>query len=143
MVGPGTGIAPFIAFLQERTQLKSLGKNWLFYGAQFRKTDHIYENELIYFQDNKVLDKLDVAFSRDQGKKIYVQDKIYESRSEFFKWIREGAYLYVCGDAINMAKDVNSMLQKIIQEQLNCSEDKSILYIKNLKKEKRYLLDVY
>ena len=143
MIGPGTGIAPFIAFLQERTQLKSDGKNWLFYGAQFRKTDHIYENELIYFQDNKVLDKLDIAFSRDQEKKIYVQDKIYEVKSEFFKWIKEGAYLYVCGDAINMAKDVNSILQKIIQEQLNCSEDKSILYIKNLKKEKRYLLDVY
>ena len=143
MIGPGTGIAPFIAFLQERKYLQSLGKNWLFYGAQYRKMDHIYEKELIDFQEKKILSKLDVAFSRDQLKKIYVQNRIYESRSKIFQWIEDGAYLYVCGDKNNMAVDVNSTLQKIIQEQLNCSEHDSILYIKNLKKEKRYLLDVY
>ena len=143
MVVPGTGIAPFIAFLQERICLQSLGKNWLFYGAQYRKMDHIYEKELIHFQENNILHKLDVAFSRDQIKKIYVQNRIYESRYKIFQWLEDGAYLYVCGDKNNMAVDVNSTLQKIIQEQLNCSEHDSILYIKNLKKEKRYLLDVY
>ena len=143
MIGPGTGIAPFISFLHERKLLKSSGKNWLFFGAQTKKDDFIYENELVDLQKNKVLDKLDLAFSQDQVKKIYVQDKMYESKLEFFKWIDEGAYLYVCGDALNMAKDVESMLHKIIQECHNCDSKESGLYIKNLKKEKRYLQDVY
>ena len=87
--------------------------------------------------------KLDLAFSRDQSKKIYVQDKMYESRAEIFQWLEDGAVLYVCGDALKMAKDVENMLKRIIKDQLDCNEIKSLEYIKNLKKEKRYLLDVY
>ena len=95
MIGPGTGIAPFIAFLQERTQLKSHGKNWLFYGAQFRKTDHIYENELIYFQDNKVLNKLDIAFSRDQAKKYMFKIKYMNRNQSFLNGLeKEPIYMY-------------------------------------------------
>ena len=143
MIGPGTGLAPFISFLQERNYLKSSGKNWLFFGAQTKINDFIYEDEILNFKKNKVLQKLDLAFSRDQLKKIYVQDKMYESRAEIFQWIEDGAILYVCGDALKMAKDVDHMLKRIIEEKLECNEDQSLEYIKNLKKEKRYLLDVY
>ena len=143
MIGPGTGIAPFISFLQERQFFGSSGKNWLFFGAQTRINDFIYENEILNFKKNNILQKLHLAFSRDQPKKIYVQDRMYESRIELFQWLEEGAVLYVCGDALKMAKDVDKMLRKIIEEQLNCDQHKSMEYIKNLKKEKRYLLDVY
>ena len=143
MIGPGTGLAPFISFLQERNYLKSSGKNWLFFGAQTKINDFIYEDEILNFKKNKVLQKLDLAFSRDQSKKIYVQDRMYESRAEIFQWIEDGAILYVCGDALKMAKDVDHMLKRIIEEKLECNEDQSLEYIKNLKKEKRYLLDVY
>ena len=143
MIGPGTGLAPFISFLQERKFLRSSGKNWLFFGAQTRINDFIYKNEILNFKKNKVLQKLDLAFSRDQSKKIYVQDKMYESRAEIFQWLEDGAILYVCGDALKMAKDVDNMLKRIIKDQLDCNEIKSLEYIKNLKKEKRYLLDVY
>ena len=143
MIGPGTGVAPFISFLQEREFLKSPGKNWLFFGAQTNKNDFIYKNEILNFQNSNILDKLDTAFSRDQFEKIYVQDKMYESRAEIFQWLEDGAILYVCGDALKMAKDVDNMLKRIIELQLDCNEIKSLEYIKNLKKEKRYLLDVY
>ena len=143
MIGPGTGLAPFISFLQERCYLKSSGKNWLFFGAQTKINDFIYQDEILNFKKNNVLQKLDLAFSRDQLKKIYVQDRMYESRVEIFQWIEDGAILYVCGDALKMAKDVDNMLKRIIKEKLECNEDKSLEYIKNLKKEKRYLLDVY
>ena len=143
MIGPGTGLAPFISFLQERNYLKSSGKNWLFFGAQTKINDFIYEDEILNFKKNKVLQKLDLAFSRDQLKKIYVQDKMYESRAEIFQWIEDGAILYVCGDALKMAKDVDNMLKRIIEENLECNAAQSLEYIKNLKKEKRYLLDVY
>ena len=143
MIGPGTGVAPFISFLQEREFLKSPGKNWLFFGAQTKKNDFIYKNEILNFQNSNILHKLDTAFSRDQFVKIYVQDKMYEAGFEIFQWIEEGAILYVCGDAIKMAKDVDLKLQKIIEEQLKCTSQESFEYIKKLKKEKRYLLDVY
>ncbi len=143
MVGPGTGIAPFISFLQERQALESGGKNWLFFGAQTQNNDFIYEDQIFEMQKNDVLQKIDLAFSRDQQKKIYVQDRMYETRSDVFQWLENDAYLYVCGDANKMAKDVDLMLHKVILTQLNCSKEKSIEYVKNLKKEKRYLLDVY
>ena len=143
MIGPGTGLAPFISFLQERKFLRSSGKNWLFFGAQTRTNDFIYENEILNLKKDKVLQKLDLAFSRDQSKKIYVQDRMYEARAEIFQWVEDGAILYVCGDAVKMANDVENMLRRIIEGQLDCNEIKSLEYIKNLKKEKRYLLDVY
>jgi sulfite reductase (NADPH) flavoprotein alpha-component len=143
MIGPGTGVAPFISFLQERKASESTGQNWLFFGAQTKDTDYLYNHEIDQLQRDGVIQKISLAFSRDQKEKIYVQDKMYEARSDFFQWIENGAYLYVCGDAYKMAKDVDLMLHKIIRLQLNCSYEESKNYVKNLKNEKRYLLDVY
>ena len=123
--------------------MKSSGKNWLFFGAQTKKNDFIYKNEILNFQNSNILHKLDTAFSRDQEEKIYVQDNMYEAGFEIVQWVELGAILYVCGDAIKMAKDVELTLQKIIEEQLKCTSQQSLEYIKKLKKEKRYLLDVY
>ena len=143
MIGPGTGVAPFISFLQERQATKSTGKNWLFFGAQTKNNDFLYKDQIIQMQKDDILQKLNLSFSRDQKEKIYVQDKMYETRSELFEWIENGAYLYVCGDAYKMAKDVDLMLHKIIRSQLDCSYEESSEYVDNLKKQKRYLLDVY
>lgn len=143
MVGPGTGLAPFRAFLQERKYQNAKGKNWLFFGDQTRNNDFIYENEIYNLKQSGFLNKLDLAFSRDQEEKNYVQHKMYSSRKELFNWIDQGAYFYVCGDATNMAKDVDNMLHQVIQEGLKTSYEKAKEYIKNLKIQKRYLQDVY
>ena len=143
MIGPGTGIAPFRAFLQEREVTKSSGKNWLFFGDQTRDNDFIYEDELKDMLNKNILTKLDLAFSRDQKEKLYVQHKIYENKKEFFSWIENGSIIYICGDATKMAKDVEDIILKIISEENNCSLDDSIEYLNKLKKEKRYLRDVY
>ena len=143
MIGPGTGIAPFRAFLQEREVTNSSGKNWLFFGDQTRENDFIYENELKDMLNKNILTKLDLAFSRDQKEKLYVQHKIYENKKEFFSWIENGSIIYICGDATKMAKDVEDIILKIISEENNCSLNDSIEYLNKLKKEKRYLRDVY
>ena len=143
MIGPGTGIAPFRAFLQEREVTNSSGKNWLFFGDQTRENDFLYENELKDMLNKKILTKLDLAFSRDQKEKLYVQHKIYENKKEFFSWIENGSIIYICGDATKMAKDVEDIILKIISEENNCSLNDSIEYLNKLKKEKRYLRDVY
>ena len=143
MIGPGTGIAPFRAFLQEREVTKSSGKNWLFFGDQTRDNDFIYEDELKDMLNKNILTKLDLAFSRDQKEKLYVQHKIYENKKEFFSWIENGSIIYICGDATKMAKDVEDIILKIISEENNCSLNDSIEYLNKLKKEKRYLRDVY
>ena len=143
MVGPGTGLAPFRAFLQERKFQNAKGKNWLFFGDQTRNNDFIYENEISNLKQSGFLNKLDLAFSRDQEEKNYVQHKMYSSRKELFHWIDQGAYFYVCGDATHMAKDVDNMLHQVIQEGLKTSYEKAKEYIKNLKTQKRYLRDVY
>ena len=143
MIGPGTGVAPFLSFIQERKYLKSNGKNWLFFGAQTKKDDFIYEDQISNFLKEKILNNLDTAFSRDQDKKIYVQDKIYERSDEFFQWLENGAIIYVCGDAKKMAKDVEVIILKIIEKELKCDDEKALEYLKMLKKAKRYLLDVY
>ena len=143
MIGPGTGIAPFRAFLQEREVTNSSGKNWLFFGDQTRENDFIYENELKDMLNKNILTKLDLAFSRDQEEKLYVQHKIYENKKEFFSWIENGSIIYICGDATKMAKDVEDIILKIISEENNCSLNDSIEYLNKLKKEKRYLRDVY
>ena len=143
MIGPGTGVAPFLSFIQERKYLKSNGKNWLFFGAQTKKDDFIYEDQISKFVKEKILINLDTAFSRDQDKKIYVQDKIYDRSVEFFKWLENGAVIYVCGDAKKMAKDVEATIIKIIEKELKCDDKKALEYLKILKKEKRFLLDVY
>ncbi len=143
MIGPGTGIAPFRAFLQEREVTNSSGKNWLFFGDQTRENDFIYEDELKDMLNKSILTKLDLAFSRDQKEKLYVQHKIYENKKEFFSWIENGSIIYICGDATKMAKDVEDIILKIITEEKNCSINDSIEYLNKLKKEKRYLRDVY
>ena len=143
MIGPGTGIAPFRAFLQEREVTNSSGKNWLFFGDQTRDNDFIYEDELKDMLNKNILTKLDLAFSRDQKEKLYVQHKIYENKKEFFSWIENGSIIYICGDATKMAKDVEDIILKIISEEKNCSFNDSIDYLNKLKKEKRYLRDVY
>ena len=143
MIGPGTGIAPFRAFLQEREVTKSSGKNWLFFGDQTRDNDFIYEDELKDMLNKNILTKLDLAFSRDQKEKLYVQHKIYENKKEFFSWIENDSIIYICGDATKMAKDVEDIILKIISEEKNCSFNDSIDYLNKLKKEKRYLRDVY
>ena len=143
MIGPGTGIAPFRAFLQEREVTKSSGKNWLFFGDQTRDNDFIYEDELKDMLNKNILTKLDLAFSRDQKEKLYVQHKIYENKKEFFSWIENDSIIYICGDATKMAKDVEDIILKIISEENNCSLNDSIEYLNKLKKEKRYLRDVY
>jgi sulfite reductase (NADPH) flavoprotein alpha-component len=143
MIGPGTGIAPFRAFLQEREHRNSSGKNWLFFGDQTKNDDFIYKNELEDYILSGVLNKLDLAFSRDQKNKIYVQNVMYENKNEFYNWLESGAYLYICGDANRMAKDVEDMIIKIIMECSYISFDAAFEYLNNLKREKRYLRDVY
>ena len=143
MVGPGTGVAPFRAFLEERQMRGSKGKNWLFFGDQTRDSDFIYEQQLLEMQAVGVLSRLDLAFSRDQKEKIYVQNKMHECSVELYQWLEKGAYFYVCGDATRMAKDVDQALRDIVATQANLSADQATDYVNNLKREKRYLRDVY
>lgn len=143
MVGPGTGIAPFRAFLEEREVRGSKGDNWLFFGDRNRTTDFIYQEELEAMQDSGLLNRLDLAFSRDQAEKIYVQDRMREHGSLFFEWLERGAYFFICGDAFRMAKDVDVALHEIIAEHGDMSADEAELYVAALKKNKRYVRDVY
>jgi sulfite reductase (NADPH) flavoprotein alpha-component len=143
MVGPGTGIAPFRAFLQERIASKATGKNWLFFGDQHQATDYLYGEELDAMKENGHLERLDLAWSRDQDHKIYVQDKMLESGAEMWSWLSNGAYFYVCGDAKYMAKDVHAALHTIAQVHGGLSEKDAEAYFKQMKKDKRYMRDVY
>jgi sulfite reductase (NADPH) flavoprotein alpha-component len=143
MVGPGTGVAPFRAFLEERQIRGAKGQNWLFFGDQTRASDFIYEQGLIEMQAAGVLTRLDLAFSRDQKEKVYVQNKMHEHGAELYQWLENGGYFYVCGDATRMAKDVDQALCDIIAAQGSLSSDKAKEYVNNLKREKRYLRDVY
>lgn len=143
MIGPGTGIAPFRAFLHERRARKASGRNWLFFGDQHRSSDFTYEDELTELLRDGVLNRLDLAFSRDQPDKIYIQHRMRESGKELYSWLEEGAHLYVCGDATRMAKDVDAALHDIVAEHGSCSSDRAEDYISKLKRDKRYLRDVY
>ncbi|MFW0699320.1 sulfite reductase subunit alpha [Pantoea sp. R13S299] len=143
MVGPGTGIAPFRAFLQERQATGAQGKNWLFFGDQHQEHDFIYQDELVAWRDNGLLTRLDLAFSRDQEKKIYVQSRMLEQGAELYAWLQEGAYFYVCGDASRMAKDVDNALYEVVRQFGGLSTERAADYVDQLKKEKRYLRDVY
>jgi sulfite reductase (NADPH) flavoprotein alpha-component len=145
MVGPGTGIAPFRAFLEERMVEGAKGKNWLFFGDQKRSTDFLYETEFLDMQRQGILTRLDTAFSRDQAEKIYVQNRMHENGAELWKWLQEGAYFYVCGDAKRMARDVHQMLITLAQEHGGLSPEAAKEYIEVTfaKTEKRYLKDVY
>src|SRR6184192_2157985 len=144
MVGPGTGIAPFRAYLQERKATGAKGKTWLFFGSQHERCDFAYGDEFKAFGNEGPLTRLDCAWSRDQPQKIYVQHKMMENAAEIWKWIdAEGAHFFVCGDARRMAKDVDATLRKIVQEQGGKSPDEANEYVEKLKSDKRYKRDVY
>jgi sulfite reductase (NADPH) flavoprotein alpha-component len=143
MVGPGTGVAPFRAYIQERKVTGAKGKNWLFFGEQTRAKDYLYEQELAALQADGVLNKLDVAFSRDQAQKVYVQDRMRENAADLWAWLQEGAHFYVCGDGARMAKDVDTELHRIAESQGGKSPEEAAAYVESLKKEKRYKKDVY
>jgi sulfite reductase (NADPH) flavoprotein alpha-component len=142
LMGPGTGVAPFRAFLQERLASSATGRNWLFFGERNRATDFYYEPFFTELAKAGRL-RLDLAFSRDTAEKTYVQHKMYEERKSLWAWLQEGAYFYVCGDAEEMAKDVDAMLHRIAREVGGMTEEESHLYVKRLRAEKRYLTDVY
>ncbi len=143
MVGPGTGIAPFRSFVEHRAALGSVGKNWLFFGDQRYTYDFLYQLEWQEFLKNGQLSKLDLAFSRDQLEKVYVQDKMVEKGAELFAWLEEGAHFYVCGDANRMAADVHESLIMIVENFGAKSREDAEAYVENLKKSKRYQRDVY
>ncbi len=143
MVGPGTGIAPFRAFIEERKATNASGKNWLFFGDQHYSTDFLYQSEWQNYLNEGILTKLDVAFSRDQKEKIYVQNRMLDNSRELFAWLEKGAYFYVCGDATRMANDVDDALHYIIEKEGGLEQEDAKAYVKKLKDEKRYLRDVY
>lgn len=143
MVGPGTGIAPFRAFLEEREATQASGKNWLFFGDQKRASDFLYHDQIIDWVQRGHLTRLDTAFSRDQEEKIYVQTRMLQAAAELWQWLEEGAHFYVCGDAKRMAKDVDDALHSIIQTAGGKTAEEAAAYVNQMKKEKRYARDVY
>ncbi len=143
MIGPGTGIAPFRSFLEERQADGAKGKNWLFFGEQRMKMDFLYQEQLEGMVKSGVLTHLSTAFSRDQHNKVYVQDRIQEHAKEVFEWLENGAYFYVCGDATRMAKDVENALLDAIAKGSNGTLEHAAEYLATMKKEKRYQRDVY
>ncbi|MFE6194826.1 molybdopterin-dependent oxidoreductase [Streptomyces sp. NPDC057838] len=143
MVGPGTGVAPFVGFLQERRALGHRAPNWLFFGEQHRATDFYYRDELTALRDEGTLTRLDTAFSRDQRNKVYVQDRMREHGPELWHWLSDGARFYVCGDASRMAKDVDRALRDIAVAHGGLSETEAAAYVKQLAADKRYVRDVY
>jgi sulfite reductase (NADPH) flavoprotein alpha-component len=143
MVGPGTGIAPFRGFLHERQARGERGRNWLFFGEQHAATDFYYRDELEAMRASGLLSRLDVAFSRDQADKIYVQDRMREHGAQLWAWLEDGAHFYVCGDANRMARDVDAALKDVIATHGGMSEEKAFEYVSRLTREKRYSRDVY
>jgi sulfite reductase (NADPH) flavoprotein alpha-component len=143
MIGPGTGIAPFRAFLEERRATSASGKNWLFFGDQQKSCDFLYQEELVAMLAEGSLTRLDTAFSRDQAEKIYVQTRMLEHGTELWNWLESGAHLYVCGDAKRMAKDVDAALHQIIERAGGRTAEQAAEYVQQLKSAKRYQRDVY
>jgi sulfite reductase (NADPH) flavoprotein alpha-component len=145
MVGPGTGVAPFRAFIEQRLLEGAKGRNWLIFGEQHQATDFLYGDEFLAYQKRGQLQRLDLAFSRDQAHKVYVQNRMLESAKELWSWLQNGAYFYVCGDAKRMAKDVHQALITIAQQQGGLSPEAAANYVNQtlMRSEKRYLRDVY
>ena len=143
MIGPGTGIAPFRAFLEERQATGASGQNWLFFGEQRKALDFLYKDQLEAMHADGLLTRLDTAFSRDQAKKVYVQDRMQENCAELYAWLERGAYFYVCGDASRMAKDVELALLDAIAKGSNDTLEHANEYLATMKKQKRYQRDVY
>ena len=143
MIGPGTGVAPFRAFMQEREERAANGRNWLFFGEQQFRADFLYQAEWLNWRRQGLLDHITLAFSRDQEDKVYVQHRIREHANEIWGWLQEGAYIYVCGDADAMAPDVNEALIDVIAEEGSKSREEATEYLRDLAREKRYQRDVY
>jgi sulfite reductase (NADPH) flavoprotein alpha-component len=145
MCGPGAGIAPFRAFLEQRIADGATGRNWLFFGEQHRATDFLYERDFLKYQQQRKLHRLDVAFSRDQAEKVYVQHRMRENSRELWNWLQNGAYFYVCGDAKHMAKDVHQALIDIAQTEGGLSAEAAAQYVNVtlMKTDRRYLRDIY
>jgi sulfite reductase (NADPH) flavoprotein alpha-component len=143
MIGPGTGVAPFRGFLQEREVQGAGGDNWLFFGNPHFRTDFLYQTEWQGWLKDGLLTRMDVAFSRDGERKVYVQDRLRERGAEVYRWLEEGAHVYVCGDAERMAPDVHAALQDIVRQHGGRSADAAAEYVKTLQREKRYQRDVY
>jgi len=143
MIGPGTGIAPFRAFLQERQASKAPGRNWLFFGHQRRDYDFFYEDELVAMRSAGLLTRLTLAWSRDANEKIYVQHRMREVGRDLWSWLNDGAHIYICGDAQRMAKDVESVLTEIIAQHGGCPLAEAVQFLAELKAKNRYQTDVY
>ncbi|MED0656876.1 assimilatory sulfite reductase (NADPH) flavoprotein subunit [Anoxybacillus ayderensis] len=143
MIGPGTGVAPFRAFMQEREAIGARGKSWLFFGDQHFVTDFLYQTEWQTWLKNGVLTKMDVAFSRDTKEKVYVQHRMIEQSKELFRWLEEGAAVYVCGDKQRMARDVHETLIHIIAKEGKMTNERAEAYVADMQKQKRYQRDVY
>lgn len=143
MIGPGTGVAPFRSFLEEREEQGAEGPTWLFYGDRHFVTDFLYQTDWQRMLKDGVLSRLDVAFSRDTEEKVYVQHRILEQSKELYRWLQEGAHVYVCGDEKHMAHDVHSALITVIQEEGGLSPEAAADYLETLQQEQRYQRDVY
>ncbi len=143
MVGPGTGVAPFRAFLEERQAKGATGDNWLIFGDQHRASDFLYEEQWNAMLREGTLTRLDTAFSRDQAEKVYVQDRMAEHKAELYDWLERGAYFYVCGDASRMARSVELALLDAIAYRSNCGLDRAAEYLAAMKKQRRYQRDIY
>jgi sulfite reductase (NADPH) flavoprotein alpha-component len=143
MIGAGTGVAPFIGFLEERRARGDGGRNWLFFGEQRRSTDHYYANELDAFRADGVLHHLDVAFSRDQPHRVYVQHRICEQGARLWAWLEGGAHVYVCGDMNGMAKGVHAALHDLVALHGGMSVEEADAYLRHLAETGRYSRDVY
>ena len=143
MVGPGTGIAPFRGFLQERRALGHRGPNWLFFGDRHREQNFYYRDDLLDMVDDGFLNRLDLAFSRDQPSRVYVQHKMLDYGADVWRWLDEGAHFYVCGDATRMARDVDDALTEILRTHAKMSSDAAREYKRQMVAEKRYVRDVY
>lgn len=143
MIGPGTGIAPFRAFLQERASLGQSGRNWLLAGNRRRDEDFLYGDELLAWQRSGLLSRLDTAFSRDQAEKIYVQQLLLLHGGEVFSWLQQGAHLYVCGDARHMAEDVQKALLQVVEQHGSLTPEAARQYLISLRQQQRYQRDVY
>ncbi|MGD8191590.1 sulfite reductase subunit alpha [Brevibacillus ginsengisoli] len=143
MVGPGTGIAPFRSFIQERAVTKAPGRTWLFFGDQHSASDFLYQNELETYQKDGVLTRLETAFSRDTAQKVYVQHKMLENSKEMYEWLENGAFFYICGDKQYMAKDVHNALLDIIEKEGAKTREEAEAYLNDMQEQGRYQRDVY
>lgn len=143
MIGPGTGVAPYRAFLEHREAEGATGENWLFFGDRHQRDDYLYQLDWARFRKNGVLNRMNVAFSRDQERKVYVQDRIREEGAELFAWLERGAHIYVCGDAAGMAPDVHQALLDVLHAVAGLTSEQAQSYLKSLKRAGRYQRDIY